>query len=91
MNKRQKKKAYKKKYGVNPTDEVKAVCEALKHFPEIFEQLNDVIVKTLEAVSEFLAENVDFVKEAMQKWAEDTKDVGDEVTERIKKEVFKNN
>lgn len=69
MNKRQKKKAYKKKYGVNPTDEVKAVCEALKHFPEIVEQLNDLIVKTLEAVSDFLVEN----KEALQKWAEDTK------------------
>ena len=73
MNRRQKKKAYKKKYGVNPTGEAKAVCEALKHYPEIVEQLNDVIVKTLEAVSEFLAENVDFVKEAMQKWAEDVK------------------
>lgn len=53
MNKRQKKKAYKKKYGVNPTDEVKAVCEALKHFPEIVEQLNDLIDKTLKAVSDF--------------------------------------
>ena len=73
MNKRQKKKAYKKKYGVNPTDEVKAVCEALKHFPEIVEQLNDLIGKTLEAVSDFLVEN----KEALQKWAEETKDVGD--------------
>lgn len=69
MNKRQKKKAYKKKYGVNPTDEVKAVCEALKHFPEIVEQLNDLICKTLEAVSEFLVEN----KEALQKLAEDVK------------------
>lgn len=71
MNKRQKKKAYKKKYGVNPTDEVKAVCEALKHFPEIVEQLNDLIVKTLEAVGEFLTENGDSVKEALQKWAEE--------------------
>ena len=73
MNKRQKKKAYKKKYGVNPTDEVKAVCEALKHFPEIVEQINDMIGKTLKAVSEFLEEN----KEELQKWAEETKDVGD--------------
>lgn len=72
MNKRQKKKAYKKKYGVNPTDEVKAVCEALKHYPEIVEQLNDLIGKTLKAVSEFLTEN----KESLQKWAEETKDVG---------------
>lgn len=67
MNKRQKKKAYKKKYGVNPTDEVKAVCEALKHFPEIVKQLNDLIGKTLKAVSEFLVEN----KETLQKWAEE--------------------
>ena len=67
MNKRQKKKAYKKKYGVNPTDEVKAVCEALKHYPEIVEQLNDLISKTLKAVSDFMVEN----KEALQKWAEE--------------------
>ncbi len=67
MNRRQKKKAYKKKYGRNPTDEVKAVCEALKHFPEIVEQLNDLIGKTLKAVSEILIEN----KEALQKWAEE--------------------
>ena len=72
MNKRQKKKAYKKKYGVNPTDEVKTVCEVLKHFPAITEKLNDLIVKTLKAVSEFLAEN----KESLQKWAEVTKNVG---------------
>ena len=69
MNRRQKKKAYKKKYGVNPTDEVKAVCEALKHYPEIVEQLNDLIAETLKAVSEFLVEN----KETLQKWAEDVK------------------
>lgn len=67
MNRRQKKKEYKKKYGVNPTDEVKAVCEALKHFPEIVEQLNNLIGKTLKAVSEILIEN----KEALQKWAEE--------------------
>lgn len=69
MNKRQKKKAYKKKYGVNQTDEVKAVCEALKRFPEIVEQLNDLVGKTLKAVGEFLVEN----KETLQKWAEDVK------------------
>lgn len=69
MNKRQKKKAYKKKYGVNPTDEVKAVCEALKHYPEIVEQLNDLISKTLKAVSDFLVGN----EEALQKLAEDVK------------------
>ena len=71
MNKRQKKKAYKKKYGVNPTDEVKAVCEALKHFQESVEQLNDLIGKTLTAVSEFLVENKAFIKEALQKWEEE--------------------
>lgn len=76
MNKRQKKKAYKKKYGINPTDEVKAVREALKHFPEIVGQLNDLIAETLKAVSEFLVENRGFIKEALQKWAEETKDVG---------------
>lgn len=69
MNRRQKKKAYKKKYGVNPTDEVKAVCEALKHFPEIVEQLNDLVGRTLKAVSDFLVEN----EEALQKLAEDVK------------------
>ena len=74
MNKRQKKKAYKKKYGVNPTDEVKAVCEALKHFPEIVEQLNDLISKTLKAVSDFLVKNKEALaenKDALQKWAKE--------------------
>ena len=70
MNKRQKKKAYKKKYGVNPTNEVKAVCEVLKCFPEIMEQLNFAVQKTLKAVCDFVTEN----REYLQKWADGTKD-----------------
>ena len=82
MNKRQKKKAYKKKYGVNPTNDVKAVCEVLKRFPEIMEQLNLAIKETLKAVSEFLVEN----KETLQKWAEETNPTASPMSETLRSE-----
>ena len=78
MNKRQKKKAFKKRFGYNPKDIERAVIDDL---PAIIKNLGDAvnevvnsmieaIPKVIDEVIKFLNENAEMIKE-LQRRAQD--------------------
>ena len=63
MNKRQKKKAFKKKYGFNPTPA--GIYNAEEEIRELVEKINDAIPILFEAVSDTIKGVIETIPEVL--------------------------
>lgn len=57
MNKRQKKKAFKKKYGVNPAEAVKTISKTIKIVANAVNKLVSIVVKAIYAYQQMPEED----------------------------------
>ena len=83
MNKRQKKKAFKKKYGFNPTpagiynaeEEIRELVEKINDtIPILFDAVSETIKGVIETIPEVLDATVRIIRELKSEVKDDTSD-----------------